>query len=110
MLDALSKFFNRKQKPAYQSGTNLLLLLVLSVVIGAGVAGLQAIATAKRLGAIVFATDVRQASKEEVESLGGKFLSVEKTEDLETEDGYARETSREFKLNLISECLFSEGS
>ena len=68
------------------------------LVIGAGVAGLQAIATAKRLGAIVFATDVRQASKEEVESLGGKFLSVEGDEDLETEDGYAKETSREFKL------------
>ena len=47
------------------------------LVIGAGVAGLQAIATAKRLGAIVSATDVRQASKEQVESLGGKFLSVE---------------------------------
>ena len=47
------------------------------LVIGAGVAGLQAIATAKRLGAIVSATDVRQASKEQVESLGGKFLTVE---------------------------------
>tara|TARA_Y100000294_G_scaffold66985_1_gene63617 strand:+ start:591 stop:872 length:282 start_codon:yes stop_codon:yes gene_type:complete len=47
------------------------------LVIGAGVAGLQAIATAKRLGAIVLATDVRQDSKEQVESLGGKFLSVE---------------------------------
>ena len=68
------------------------------LVIGAGVAGLQAIATAKRLGAIVFATDVRQASKEQVESLGGKFLSVEEAEDLETEEGYAKETSEEFKL------------
>ena len=47
------------------------------LVIGAGVAGLQAIATAKRLGAIVSATDVRSASKEQVESLGGKFLTVE---------------------------------
>ena len=47
------------------------------LVVGAGVAGLQAIATAKRMGAIVFATDVRSASKEQVESLGGKFLSVE---------------------------------
>ena len=46
------------------------------LVIGAGVAGLQAIATAKRLGAIVSATDVRAASKEQVESLGGKFLTV----------------------------------
>ena len=47
------------------------------LVVGAGVAGLQAIATAKRMGAIVFATDVRMASKEQVESLGGKFLTVE---------------------------------
>ena len=46
------------------------------LVVGAGVAGLQAIATAKRMGAIVFATDVRMASKEQVESLGGKFLMV----------------------------------
>ena len=67
------------------------------LVIGAGVAGLQAIATAKRMGAIVFATDVRMASKEQVESLGGKFLTVEGSEDLETEGGYAKETSDEFK-------------
>ena len=46
------------------------------LIIGAGVAGLQAIATAKRMGAVVFATDVRMASKEQVESLGGKFLTV----------------------------------
>ena len=51
------------------------------LVIGAGVAGLQAIATAKRLGAIVSATDVRSASKEQVESLGGKFLTVEQAEE-----------------------------
>ena len=55
------------------------------LVVGAGVAGLQAIATAKRMGAIVFATDVRMASKEQVESLGGKFLTVEYSENLETE-------------------------
>ena len=67
------------------------------LVIGAGVAGLQAIATAKRLGAIVFATDVRQASKEQVESLGGKFLSVDQSENLETKGGYAKEASEEFK-------------
>ena len=60
-------------------------------------AGLQAIATAKRLGAIVSATDVRMAAKEQVESLGGKFLSVEGSENLETEGGYAKETSDEFK-------------
>ena len=52
------------------------------LVVGAGVAGLQAIATAKRMGAIVFATDVRLASKEQVESLGGKFLVVEGAENL----------------------------
>ena len=54
------------------------------MVVGAGVAGLQAIATAKRMGGIVFATDVRMASKEQVESLGGKFLTVEGSENLET--------------------------
>ena len=67
------------------------------LVVGAGVAGLQAIATAKRMGAIVFATDVRMASKEQVESLGGKFLVVEGSENLETEGGYAKEASEEFK-------------
>jgi len=67
------------------------------LVIGAGVAGLQAIATAKRLGAIVSATDVRAASKEQVESLGGKFLTVEQSEDMETSGGYAKETSEEYK-------------
>ena len=67
------------------------------LVVGAGVAGLQAIATAKRMGAIVFATDVRMASKEQVESLGGKFLVVEGSENLETSGGYAKESSEEFK-------------
>ena len=67
------------------------------LVVGAGVAGLQAIATAKRMGSIVFATDVRLASKEQVESLGGKFLVVEGSENLETESGYAKETSADFK-------------
>jgi len=78
------------------------------LVVGAGVAGLQAIATAKRMGAIVHATDVRTASKEQVESLGGKFLTVEGSENLETEDGYAKETSDEFKQkqeDLLSETL-----
>ena len=78
------------------------------LVVGAGVAGLQAIATAKRMGAIVFATDVRQASKEQVESLGGKFLSVEGSENLETESGYAKETSEDFKkkqVELLKETL-----
>ena len=67
------------------------------LVVGAGVAGLQAIATAKRMGAIVFATDVRMASKEQVESLGGKFLVVEGSENLETSEGYAKEASEDFK-------------
>ena len=67
------------------------------LIVGAGVAGLQAIATAKRMGAIVFATDVRLASKEQVESLGGKFLVVEGAENLETEGGYAKEASDDFK-------------
>jgi len=67
------------------------------LVIGAGVAGLQAIATAKRLGAIVSATDVRAASKEQVESLGGKFLTVEQNEDMETAGGYAKEASEDYK-------------
>ena len=67
------------------------------LVIGAGVAGLQAIATAKRLGAIVSATDVRAASKEQVESLGGKFLTVEQNEDMETAGGYAKEVTDEYK-------------
>ena len=67
------------------------------LVIGAGVAGLQAIATAKRLGAIVSATDVRAASKEQVESLGGKFLNVDQSEDMETAGGYAKEASDDYK-------------
>ena len=69
---------------------------------------MQAIATAKRMGAIVFATDVRMASKEQVESLGGKFLVVEGSENLETEGGYAKETSDDFKKKqeeLLSETL-----
>ena len=78
------------------------------LVVGAGVAGLQAIATAKRMGAIVYATDVRMASKEQVESLGGKFLTVEGAENLETEGGYAKEASDDFKKkqeDLLSETL-----
>ena len=67
------------------------------MVVGAGVAGLQAIATAKRLGAIVSATDVRPTAKEQVESLGGKFLSVDSTDNFESKDGYAKEASEEYK-------------
>ncbi|MGY6567703.1 MAG: Re/Si-specific NAD(P)(+) transhydrogenase subunit alpha [Salinarimonas sp.] len=68
-------------------------------VMGAGVAGLQAIATARRLGAVVSATDVRPAVKEQVESLGGKFIAVEDEEfrQAETAGGYAKEMSAEYK-------------
>jgi len=67
-------------------------------IMGVGVAGLQAIATAKRLGAIVTATDVRPATKEQVESLGGKFLVVdpEMEKDAQTEGGYAKEMPPEY--------------
>ncbi len=69
------------------------------MVLGAGVAGLQAIATARRLGAIVSATDVRPAAREQVESLGGKFVMVESEETAlaETAGGYAREMSEDYK-------------
>ncbi len=68
-------------------------------IMGAGVAGLQAIATAKRLGAIVSATDVRPAAKEQVQSLGGSFVAVEDEEfkQAETAGGYAKEMSAEYK-------------
>jgi len=69
-------------------------------VMGAGVAGLQAIATARRLGAIVTATDVRPAAKEQVESLGAKFIAVEDDEfkQAETAGGYAKEMSKEYQV------------
>lgn len=66
------------------------------LVFGAGVAGLQAIATAKRLGAIVECTDVRPETKEQVESLGGKFLEVEGGGEVKTEGGYAKEVSADY--------------
>lgn len=79
-------------------------------VMGAGVAGLQAIATAKRLGAIVSATDVRPAAKEQVESLGGKFVMVESEEvkEAETAGGYAKEMSEDYKrrqAELVAETI-----
>ncbi len=69
------------------------------VVLGAGVAGLQAIATARRLGAVVSAFDVRAAAKEQVESLGATFIEVpsEETQSAETAGGYAREMSEDYK-------------
>jgi len=80
------------------------------LVMGAGVAGLQAIATAKRLGAVVMATDVRPAAKEQVESLGGKFVAVEDEEfkQAETAGGYAKEMSPEYQkkqAELIAETI-----
>lgn len=80
------------------------------MILGAGVAGLQAIATARRLGAIVSATDVRAASKEQVESLGGKFVMVdsEEVKNAETAGGYAKEMSDDYKrrqAELVAETL-----
>ena len=79
------------------------------MVLGVGVAGLQAIATAKRLGAVVSATDVRIATKEQVESLGAKFIMVDSKEtDAETSGGYAKEMSEEYKKKqsqLIAETI-----
>ncbi len=66
------------------------------VIMGAGVAGLQAIATARRLGAVVEVSDVRRVVKEQVESLGARFIEVEGAEDLEGAGGYAKEASPEF--------------
>ena len=73
------------------------------LIVGAGVAGLQAIATAKRMGAIVFATDVRMASKEQVESLGGKFLTVEGAENLEKTLESIKE--KDLKITRIQDAL-----
>jgi NAD(P) transhydrogenase subunit alpha len=78
------------------------------MVMGAGVAGLQAIATARRLGAIVSATDVRPVAKEQVESLGATFVMVESEESAETEGGYAKEMSEDYKrrqAELVGETL-----
>ncbi len=66
------------------------------LIFGAGVAGLQALATAKRLGAIVEVSDVRPETKEQVESLGGRFLTVEGAEGVKVEGGYASEVSEDF--------------
>lgn len=78
------------------------------LVLGAGVAGLQAIATAKRLGAVVFAFDVRPAVKEQVESLGAKFVEVPSEESGDAAGGYAKEMSDDYKRKqseLIAETL-----
>lgn len=67
------------------------------MILGAGVAGLQAIATSKRLGAVVCAFDVRAAAKEQVQSLGAKFVEVESDQDSETAGGYAKEMNEDYK-------------
>lgn len=66
------------------------------VVLGAGVAGLQAVATAKRLGSVVHVSDIREAARQEVASLGGKFIEVPDAEDATGEGGYAREVGEDF--------------
>ena len=75
------------------------------VIMGAGVAGLQALGTAKRLGSVVEVSDIRPAVKEEVLSLGGKFIEVESEESLQDESGYAKEVSEEF-LQKQKELIF----
>jgi len=75
------------------------------VIMGAGVAGLQALGTAKRLGAVVEVSDIRTAVKEEVQSLGGKFIEVEGAEDMQDAGGYAKEASPEF-LQKQKETIF----
>lgn len=79
-----------------------------ALVMGAGVAGLQAVATLKRMGAVVYASDVRAAAQEQVESLGGRFLVVSKGADFEEKGGYSGKISQEFLLKqkeLITEQL-----
>ena len=108
-MDALSSQANLAGYKAVVLGANRLgkifpLLMTASgtitparvLIFGAGVAGVQAIATAKRLGAVVECTDVRPETKEQVESLGGRFLSVEGAEGVQTEGGYAKEVSAEY--------------
>ena len=75
------------------------------VIMGAGVAGLQAIATAKRLGAIVEVSDIRPETKEQVESLGGKFIELKGDESMKTEGGYVKSVSEDF-LKKQQELLF----
>lgn len=79
------------------------------LIYGAGVAGLQAVATAKRLGAIVEVTDVRPETKEQVESLGGKFIEVKTEEAAKVEGGYAKEVSAEYlakQKEAVNKSLF----
>lgn len=107
VLDA-AEFFNRAFPMMMTAAGTIAPARVF--VMGAGVAGLQAIATAKRLGAVVSATDVRPASKEQVESLGGTFIAVQDDEfkAAETAGGYAKEMSAEYKAKqaaLVEETI-----
>ncbi|MCB1303362.1 MAG: Re/Si-specific NAD(P)(+) transhydrogenase subunit alpha, partial [Leptospiraceae bacterium] len=108
-MDALSSQTNLAGYKAVLMGANALrkifpLLMTAAgtispakvVILGAGVAGLQAIATARRLGAVVEVSDVRPAVKEQVESLGGKYIEPPQDETLEGEGGYAKEASEEY--------------
>lgn len=108
-MDALSSQANLAGYKAVLAGANALgkifpLMMTAAgtitparvMIFGAGVAGLQAIATAKRLGSVVEVTDVRPETKEQVESLGGKFLQVEGAGAVKTEGGYAKEVSEEY--------------
>jgi H+-translocating NAD(P) transhydrogenase subunit alpha len=79
------------------------------VIMGAGVAGLQAIATAKRLGAVVMVSDIRPETKEQVESLGGKFIEVTGDDSIKTEGGYVKAVSEEF-LKKQQELIFKHVS
>lgn len=79
------------------------------LIYGIGVAGLQAIATAKRLGAVVEATDIRMETKEQAESLGAKFISVDNTGEEKAEGGYAKEASEDYvrrQKEAVNESLF----
>lgn len=79
------------------------------LIYGAGVAGLQAIATAKRLGAVVECTDVRPETKEQIESLGGKFIEVKDAEAAKVEGGYAKEVSADYlqkQKEAVNKSLF----
>lgn len=107
VLDAAAQFSRAFPMMMTSAGT---IAAARVLVFGAGVAGLQAIATARRLGAIVSATDVRPAAKEQVESLGGKFVAVidDEFKQAETAGGYAKEMSKEYQAKqaaLIAETI-----
>ena len=94
VLDATAEF--RKVLPMMMTAAGTILPAKV-LILGAGVAGLQAIATAKRLGAVVSAFDVRAAAKEQVQSLGATFIEVEADSNAETAGGYAKEMSEDYK-------------